>query len=144
MVNNCKRNFVWMQFLMLTLASFSAALAYGQDAPRDTLVLRQIDGTKLTIIGYGQLREAYTETIDGYTITLDEHGIYQYAKIGTGGGLATSGFKARDPQNRTKDEIRFLRGKPTHLRPTEKYIEQLRQRDKKFYDHKPIYGDTAR
>lgn len=107
-------------------------LTAGVQASPDTIPLMQMDGTILHIIGYGNIFLNYTETIDGYTIVLNDAGFYEYAKLASDGNLVPGGMIARDPQNRTKKENRKLRKFPKHLRYEGEVLEKINKRQKEF------------
>jgi hypothetical protein len=104
----------------------------GVQASPDTIPLMQMDGTILHIIGYGNIFMNYTETIDGYTIVLNNGGMYEYASLAKNGDLVPAGMIARDPQNRTKKENRKLRKLPKHLRYQGEVLEKLKKRQQNF------------
>jgi hypothetical protein len=101
-------------------------------ASPDTIPLRQMDGTILHIIGYGNIFMNYTETVDGYTIVLNNVGLYEYAKLAKNGDLVPGGIVAHDPQDRTKKERRKLRKFPQHLRYQGEMLEKLKKREQNF------------
>ncbi|MGZ8568176.1 MAG: hypothetical protein ACXWW0_02195 [Bacteroidia bacterium] len=102
----------------------------------DTIPLRQMDGTVLHIIGVGTVFEAYTETIDGYTIVLAKDGFYYYAVPIKSGDLKPSDVRAKDPKQRSKKEKKKLKSLPKHLRFTGEKLEEIKKQQKDFYqDH---------
>ena len=76
----------------------------------------QPDGTRIEVIGKGNMNSPYTETIDGYTILRNKDGIYEYAILGDDGKLKPSGLKANNMEIRSEEEIEFLRNINYHLR----------------------------
>jgi hypothetical protein len=81
-----------------------------------SISIAQPDGTSLLIIGKGDMNEPYTETIDGYTILRNEDLVYEYAIIGKDGRLKPGGIKAKNEENRSKKEKRYLLSLEKHLR----------------------------
>lgn len=99
----------------------------------DTISLRQIDGTVIDIIGIGNMNLSYTETTDGYTIVLNEQGLYEYAKQARDGDLVPSGVRAHNPDKREKSETRYLSGKPKHLRYQNPKLNEILERKERLY-----------
>lgn len=106
----------------------------GVQANSDTIPILEMDGTTLHIVGYGNIFMNYTETIDGYTVVLDDAGLYNYAMLTKTGDLAPNGIVAHDPDNRNKKEIRKLRKIQRHLRYQGETLEKLNKRQKDFND----------
>jgi hypothetical protein len=88
----------------------------GPPASADTIQIRQPDETKIHIIGFGGMFIHYTETIDGYTLYLNDQGVYEYAVRGDKGDLKGSGVDARDPEERSAAEKLAVASIPKHLR----------------------------
>jgi hypothetical protein len=78
--------------------------------------IEQPDGTRLEVIGKGNMNTPYTETVDGYTILLNKEGIYEYAILGNNGKLKPSGLQARNSENRSGKDKKFLKTLNKHLR----------------------------
>ena len=75
----------------------------------------------------------YTETTDGYTLALNEQGIYEYAKLDKKtGDLKPSGVKAKDPADRTPKEAKKMKTSPQHLRYSGQKLEGLEKKRQKF------------
>ena len=53
--------------------------------------ITQPDGTKISIIGKGSMKNSWTETLDGYSIVKNIDGVYEYAQKNNG-QLVSSGF----------------------------------------------------
>lgn len=106
----------------------------GVQANSDTIPILEMDGTTLHIVGYGNIFMNYTETIDGYTVVLDDAGLYNYAELAKNGDLVPNGTVAHDPQDRNKKEIRKLRKVQKHLRYQGEVLEKLKQRQQDFND----------
>lgn len=99
----------------------------------DTISLIQIDGTVIDIIGAGNMNLSYTETVDGYTIILNEQGLYEYAKQAKDGDLIPTGVRAHNPDKREKSEIKFLSKKPKHLRYQNPKLNEILERKERLY-----------
>lgn len=77
------------------------------------------DGTRISIVNvFGGEHDniIYKETEDGYTLLKDSLGFFQYARLNSTGKLYLSGFKARNINERTNKENRFLITIPKHIR----------------------------
>jgi len=85
-------------------------------SPYPTLI-QQSDGTMLTIVGKGNMNNNWIESTDGYTLTRNSQGVYEYANK-VNGNLIPSGIKAREVQSRTSTETSFLSTQPLGLKPT--------------------------
>ncbi len=79
------------------------------------LSVDQADGTRITILGKGNINNPWTETTDGFSI-VDVNGVYEYAKK-VNGELVGTGVKANDSQNRTSSEINFVSSLQSSLKP---------------------------
>jgi hypothetical protein len=106
----------------------------GVQANSDTIPIQEMDGTILHIVGFGNIFMNYTETIDGYTVVLDDAGLYNYAKLTKTGDLVPNGIVAHDPLDRKKKEIKALRKIPKHLRYQGEVLEKLKKRQQDFND----------
>lgn len=111
-----------MRLFALVSLLFCFTLGFAQDvqledvgfptncsASPDPIVIEQSDHTKLTIVGKGNMINHRTESIDGYTIILNNQGVYEYAKL-ENGVLKASGIKANDPAERNTFETSYLSG----------------------------------
>lgn len=85
-----------------------------------SVTVEQADGTKIDVIGKGNRNSPYTETLDGYTILRNNEKIFEYAITGKNNNLELSGIKARNAENRSKSDIRFLKKIDKHLRNSNK------------------------
>lgn len=56
--------------------------------------ITQTDGSRITLVAYGNEQESYIETIEGYTVLVNGNGIFEYAYIDANGNLSPSGIKA--------------------------------------------------
>ena len=86
---------------------FAAADVFAVPSYPFPVEITQADGSTLTIRLYGDERFSYATTSDGYTI-VDRMGTYYYAKL-VGTELVSSGIKAHDPAQRTREELAFLK-----------------------------------
>jgi M6 family metalloprotease-like protein len=97
------------------LLSATAYKAYGVPAKRTPVVVTQDDGTKITVINYGDEFYHYATTTDGYTLAYDDAGYYCYAMQSNDGTLRSSGVKANDPARRGAQEKAALSALPKGL-----------------------------
>lgn len=100
----------------------------------DTLNIVQLDGTKLTVIGFGRFYIAYNETIDGYTVVRNDRGVFEYAEIASNGDLVSSGVIAHNPGNRDEEEKGFLENQPKHLRYEPPKLNELKEKQNRFFN----------
>lgn len=100
----------------------------------DTLNIVQLDGTKLTVIGFGKFYIAYNETIDGYTVVRNDRGVFEYAKLAGNGDLVPTGVIAHNPGNRNEDEKDFLENHPKHLRYEPPKLNELKEKQNRFFN----------
>ena len=97
------------------------------------ITIKQPNGTKLSIIGKGNMHISYTETTDGYTLVKNKKGIYEYALINkTTGDLVPSGYSAHNPTRRSKKEVHFLRKIKKHNKYQPPKLDSLLIEQKKF------------
>jgi hypothetical protein len=86
-------------------------------ASPEPITITMPDNSKLTIIGRGNARESYTETIDGYTIFRNNKGYYVYGYLDKQNNLVPGKKVAHNPDARKKCERRFIEKKLSpHLR----------------------------
>jgi len=85
-------------------------------ASPEPIIVTQPDSTEISIVGKGDMNNHWTETVDGYSISLNRRGIYEYAQK-VNGILQASGVKANDPNNRTVREINYLNRTSKHIKP---------------------------
>jgi hypothetical protein len=100
----------------------------------DTLVLGQFDGTRLHVVCNGGTFESYCETTDGYTLALNNVGVYEYAVAQKDGDLVPNGTIAKDENKRSGREKRALKKMQKHLRYSGEKLEKLREIQKKLND----------
>ncbi|MDQ3071730.1 MAG: hypothetical protein M3Q97_00505 [Bacteroidota bacterium] len=113
----------------------------GTQASNDVIQITQINGVKLKIAGIGDILISYTETVDGYTIVLNEEGIYEYAVQTNTGDLVPGGVQAHNPEERPKKELRYLKKQVPHLRYTGEKLRELQERNKNMYESQPKKKD---
>ncbi len=101
--------------------------AHAMPAKRTPVVVEQSDGTKLTVIMYGDEFYHYATTTDGYTVVHDDAGYYCYA-VQSGGSLRSSGVKANDPALRSAAEKSAIRSIPMGLQNNAAFGESMIKR----------------
>jgi M6 family metalloprotease-like protein len=72
------------------------------------ITITQIDGTELTIRLHGNEFSHYKTTLDGYLLTKDSKGIYNYAETDKKGNILNTGIKASNFEKRTLKEKELL------------------------------------
>lgn len=92
---------------LLLLLSFSSLFAV--PAFKGVMVINQPDGTSLSILRHGDESFNYTTTEDGYLVTQNTLGVYEYAEMDVWGGVRTRGVIAKSANHRTAKEKRFLK-----------------------------------
>ena len=78
--------------------------------------MTQPDGTKISILGKGSMKNSWTETLDGYSIVKNKDGVYEYAQKDNN-RLIPSGFLVQEDKNNV-DKQNFLDRQAKHLRST--------------------------
>lgn len=101
-------------FVWLCSASMAQQISNCPASPYP-ITITQADGTTLTLIGKGNQLNAWTETIDGYTV-VNKNGVYQYARK-INGKLEASGVAARNAGERKSAETEFLQKLPKFIKP---------------------------
>jgi M6 family metalloprotease-like protein len=77
------------------------------------ITIQQKDGSYISVIGKGNQSNSWTETLDGYSVILN-NGVYEYAAK-SNGKLVPSGIKASDRKLRPNSETKFLEEIPKSL-----------------------------
>lgn len=83
--------------------------AFAVPANPKPIKYRQPDGSIITIILKGDEIIHWATTTDGYTILPNSAGAYEYAKYDNNEKLILSGVQANDPNNRSAQELSFLK-----------------------------------
>jgi len=97
----------------------------------DPITISQPDGTKIDVIGKGNMYVSYTETLDGYTLVMNKHGIYEYGILNKAtGDIIPSGFKAHNLSKRTKKEKIFLKKIKKHINYQSPKLDSLLREQK--------------
>ena len=93
--------------LLLLLVSYSVSAVPAYPYP---VKVTQPDGTTLTVILKGDEFHRYHTTEDGYLITKDNSGVFNYARMESSGRLISTGVKAADAARRTTPERELVAG----------------------------------
>ncbi|MEX0965741.1 MAG: hypothetical protein WD077_00755 [Bacteroidia bacterium] len=106
----------------------------GQTVPasEDVVVVQQMNGTRIQVVGSGNMWVSYTETIDGYTILPNEDNLYEYAVQGKKGDLKPGGRLAHDPDKRDAKEEKYIKRLTPHLRYKSPKLDELLERKNEF------------
>jgi len=81
---------------------------YSIPARPDSLTVKQYDGTSITFFIKGDEFFNYKTTLDGYLISENNKGLYEYVTKNSFGELVTSGIKASQIAMRTEAELKFV------------------------------------
>ncbi|MEI6947156.1 M6 family metalloprotease domain-containing protein [Paraflavisolibacter sp. H34] len=101
--------------LAFCVSSVRAQMLSNCPASPYPIQVQQANGTQLTIVGKGNMRKNWTETMDGYTV-IHNNGNYEYA-VKQGGRLLPSGIVAHNPGERKSTDALFLQQQPKSLKP---------------------------
>ena len=85
-----------------------ANTAFAVVANPEPIIYTQPDGSKLAILLKGDEFIHWAVTSDGYTIMTNSGGTYEYAVADGLGRLVFSGIQAKDPGNRSQEEVSWL------------------------------------
>ena len=99
---------------VLLLYGFVSVLAI--PAQRGSAVMRQPDGSSVTLCLHGDEYLHYTTTEDGYSVVKDHDGFYVYAELQEG-SLVGTGRIAHDQQSRSEEEQAWLQGVKKYQKP---------------------------
>ena len=88
------------------------------------IVITQPDGTELEIQRHGDEYFSYTTTVDGYLISENAMGIFEYALMSHSGDLELTGIKSYAPSVRTSLENIFL----SKLSPANVMVANMEER----------------
>lgn len=94
---------------LLLGCAFLASSLMAMPALKRPIVVRQADGTELTVISMGDEWISWFETPDGYTV-LQDGDQYFYAVRDAQGNLSPSSVLAQDAERRTEEDRIFLSG----------------------------------
>lgn len=112
----CLNKSMKLKVLHLLLAIGMTVSAYAIPAKPGKTVVRQPDGSCVTIVLHGDEFMNYSSTTDGYTVVETPEGEWQYA-VKAGGLLVASGITAHDAASRKADEEAFLSQNIKGIRP---------------------------
>ncbi len=128
---------------VLLLMLCSASL-FSMPAKRTPTVVSQPDGTTFSVVGFGDERYNYAETLDGYVVIRGSDEYWYYATLSPEGRFIPSAYKVQGgsklPPNQTMMSI------PKHLTESQQVIAEKQQafRTEKYVDdntlHKSIQG----
>ncbi len=109
---------------LLLLMLWSATL-FAIPAKQTPTVVAQPDGTTFSIVGFGDERYNYAETLDGYVVLQGSDAYWYYATLSPEGRFVQSAFKVQGssklPQNQTMMSI------PRHLVESQQVIADKMQ-----------------
>jgi M6 family metalloprotease-like protein len=82
----------------------------------------QPDGSIITIKLKGDGNLNWAETSDGITLVKDDSGFYYYAEKDENKGMKTGSYHAKNPENRSKEERRYIENLPSDVCFSANYI----------------------
>ncbi len=109
-----------MKKILFAILLMNSAVLFAVPALRTPRVITQPDSTQITVVLNGDEWMHWRTTTDGYTITENSAGVFEYAEQDTTGNLKPSGVKANDPDKRTNKELKFLKKTTPNLTPKRK------------------------
>ncbi|MCR4603429.1 MAG: M6 family metalloprotease domain-containing protein [Prevotella sp.] len=104
-------------FMIFAIAMLTYSMAMAVPAHPGKAMVRQPDGTMLTIRLWGDEYLHYNTTDDGYSIVRRHDGCYVYAQLDQQGQLSATNRVAHNLQERTADEQSWLQQIGKHLTP---------------------------
>ncbi|MFZ4797583.1 MAG: M6 family metalloprotease domain-containing protein [Bacteroidia bacterium] len=87
------RKIILLGFLYLTGVQVFAQRSNCSVSPEPNTFTQQ-DGSIITLVALGNEQENYLETLEGYTVLVNDNNIFEYAYIDAKGNLSPSGIKA--------------------------------------------------
>lgn len=112
---------------LILLLFLSSVKAFGVGAypyPQD---IEQPDGSVLTIRLHGDEWFNWVSTIDGYRITRNRSGVFEYASVLKSGEVTPSGITASNPENRDAEELEFLNAIEPGSMVSPERIQEIRE-----------------
>lgn len=123
-LNNIYRMRTFYLSTVLTIVLLMSGInVFSIPAKPSPFVLKQTDGTELTVRLHGDENFHYYTTEDGYLLLPGDNGILCYAEIRSGNVQASS-MKAQDTRKRTAEEFVFLQRIGKNLLPEALAIKQ--------------------
>ncbi len=113
-------------FFIACLLSF-ANPAMGAPAYPNPIDYNLPDGTTITIMLMGDEKVKWAETLDGYSILVNQDGFFEYAILDAEGNMVMSGIKVSAQGKKTLKELNFLEKVPKGLRFSPEQISVRRQ-----------------
>lgn len=110
--------------LLMSCVFFTGSLL-AMPALKKPVVVKQADGTELTVIPMGDEWMSWLETPDGYTV-MQKGDNYYYAVKDQSGDLKVSTVLARNASERSQTEIEFLGGIEKNLFFSDLQVESMR------------------
>jgi M6 family metalloprotease-like protein len=110
------------RLLVISVTILSLSKLYAVPATPNPIIVKQADGTEITIRLRGDEFFNYKTTLDGYTLIPDETGILTYAQSDTKGRLYSSKIKANNVEKRNLTEKVFVQGLSRNISYTKQNI----------------------
>jgi M6 family metalloprotease-like protein len=112
----------WVFGLLLNLNSTICAPAYPHP-----ISYALPDGTVITIKLKGDEKVKWAQTIDGYSILINQEGFYEYAILDVAGNMQRSGVLVSPQNQRTPAETAFIQSIPKDIRFSSEQVSIMRQ-----------------
>ncbi|PKP39056.1 MAG: peptidase M6, partial [Bacteroidetes bacterium HGW-Bacteroidetes-15] len=122
-----KPNHKTFSFTILLAALLFSKVAFGVVAYPYPIEYSLPDGSKLTIVLRGDEKVKWAETVDGYSILLNEKGFYEYAITNEYGDMVRSGVQVSNEMKRTSIESQLLSKMPKGIRFSKSQVSLMKQ-----------------
>ena len=120
--NYMKKLFTFLLFLFIVTQQLLAVPAYPHP-----IKFQLPDNTTITITLKGDENVSWATSEDGYTLLLNSEGYYEYAIKNENGDLTLSGFRAKDINERSSEEIFLVKNIEKDLRYSGEQIYYMLQ-----------------
>ena len=100
-----------LKFILLTVSAFLIGILNLHSIPATPkpIKIKQADGSEITINLHGDEFFHYETSLDGFLISQNDLGIYEYAQKNISGSIISTGVKVREIDDRTISENFFLK-----------------------------------
>ena len=116
------------QFLTIIILIFATGLKiHAVPAYPYPIEYQLPDGTTITITLKGDENISWATSADGYTLLVNNDGFYEYAILDENGALVLSGIRAKNIEDRSREEIIFLENIQKNLRYNSEQISYMFQ-----------------
>ncbi|MDO5759839.1 MAG: hypothetical protein Q4Q06_02300, partial [Bacteroidota bacterium] len=128
--------------LLLVMMLLISVITMAVPADKTPIKIKQSNGKNLTLILSGDERLNWANTLDGYTLLHDKDGAWVYATKDAEGNMVPSSVLAANEEERSQNELAFLRNIEKNLFFSSSQIEAKRlENEKKFSPTQKAYTD---